>query len=111
MSVCTEPGTESQVSHAALRLQEGKTAGKHFVLCDTLPVNTALCDTLLTNYNWSCFLVLGSNNCLLFKFAGSGKKGIGSLTNNFCPANFEKTLNTKNNFKMVTKYNLFTVNK
>jgi len=66
MSVCTEPGTESQVSHAALRLQEGKTAGKHFVLRDKLSENTALCDTLLTNNNWSCFLLSGSNNRLRF---------------------------------------------
>jgi len=41
------------------------------------------------------------------------RKGIGSLTNNFCPANFEKKSLYKEHqfFSMITKYNLFAVNK
>jgi len=39
-------------------------------------------------------------------------KGLGSLTNNFCPGNFEKSFYKKHqNVSMITKYNLFTVNK
>jgi len=39
-------------------------------------------------------------------------KGLGSLTINFCPANMEKNIYKElQNITMVTKYNLFTVNK
>jgi len=40
-------------------------------------------------------------------------KGLGSLTNNFCPANFKKKLFYKEqqNVSIITKNNLFTVNK
>ena len=44
--------------------------------------------------------------------SGIKGKGLDSLTNNVCPANFEKLiLQRASNMSMITKYNLFTVNK
>jgi len=51
-------------------------------------------------------------NCWLYIWV-TFYKGLGSLTNNFCPANFEKKSFYKEhqNVSMIPKYNLFTVNK
>ena len=45
------------------------------------------------------------------KTVGNVIKGLGSLTINFCPANMKKNYKGLQNITMVTKYNLFTVNK